>query len=284
MGLSDFSPRKIFDCGQCFRWEPQPDGFWRGIAWGRVLKLRQTEGRIELDCTKEEFENVWYDYFDLGRDYAALRRRLSGSKYMSEACAFGEGIRILNQEPWEALCTFIISQCNNIQRIRGIVDRLCRLFGDKLDEELFTFPAPERLCALSEEELAPLRSGYRAQYILCAARAVCSGELDLQALRSADAQTALAALTALPGIGRKVAGCVMLFGLGHTEAFPVDTWMRKALNEYFEPGFDPKVFGNDAGFAQQYIFYYSRWGRAVSEAKKKRIMPDSCECPDKICS
>ncbi|NLT40443.1 MAG: DNA-3-methyladenine glycosylase 2 family protein [Clostridiales bacterium] len=260
-GTDDFSAGKIFDCGQCFRWVRSPDGSWTGSALGRVLRLREEEGSVIFECGKEEFLGVWHDYFDLGRDYAALRKRLSVSEYMERACGFGAGIRILRQDAWEALCTFIISQCNNIARITGIVDRLCRIFGDEQEGGFCSFPGPERLCGLSERDLEPLRAGYRASYIISAARSVASGALELEALRSCDAETAEAALTALPGVGRKVASCVMLFGLGHTEAFPVDTWMRRALRDNFGPGFDPSVFGPDAGFAQQYIFYYSRWGR-----------------------
>jgi len=262
-GLTDFDADKIFDCGQCFRWLKQPDGSWRGIAHSRVMTLSQEENRVTLSAPKEDFESIWHNYFDLERDYEAMRSRLGVSDYMTKACEFGKGIRILRQEPWEALCTFIISQCNNIARIRGIVERLCALKGEELGEGLYSFPSFDTVASLSEEDLAPLRSGYRAKYILEAARAVSEGRFDLDAACKMNADDAMKALLTLEGVGKKVAGCVMLFGLGKTEAFPIDTWMKKALKEYFEEGFDPRVFGDDAGIAQQYIFYYARWGGTV---------------------
>lgn len=262
-GLTDFDADKIFDCGQCFRWLKQPDGSWRGIAHSRVMTLSQEENRVTLSAPKEDFESIWHNYFDLERDYEAMRSRLGVSDYMTKACEFGKGIRILRQEPWEALCTFIISQCNNIARIRGIVERLCALKGEELGEGLYSFPSFDTVASLREEDLAPLRSGYRAKYILEAARAVSEGRFDLDAACKMNADDAMKALLTLEGVGKKVAGCVMLFGLGKTEAFPIDTWMKKALKEYFEEGFDPRVFGDDAGIAQQYIFYYARWGGTV---------------------
>ncbi|MBR6811854.1 MAG: DNA-3-methyladenine glycosylase 2 family protein [Oscillospiraceae bacterium] len=262
-GLTDFDADKIFDCGQCFRWLKQSDGSWRGIAHSRVMTLSQEENRVTLSAPKEDFESIWHNYFDLERDYEAMRSRLGVSDYMTKACEFGKGIRILRQEPWEALCTFIISQCNNIARIRGIVERLCALKGEELGEGLYSFPSFDTVASLSEEDLAPLRSGYRAKYILEAARAVSEGRFDLDAACKMNADDAMKALLTLEGVGKKVAGCVMLFGLGKTEAFPIDTWMKKALKEYFEEGFDPRVFGDDAGIAQQYIFYYARWGGTV---------------------
>ena len=263
VGLTDFDADKIFDCGQCFRWLKQPDGSWRGIAHKKVMTLTQSGDEVSLSAPKEDFEAIWHNYFDLERDYEAMRSRLGVSDYMQKACDFGKGIRILRQEPWEALCTFIISQCNNIARIRGIVERLCTLKGEELGEGLYSFPSFEDIAPLKEEDLAPLRSGYRAKYIIEAARAVSEGKFDLDAACKMNADDAMKALLSLEGVGKKVAGCVMLFGLGKTEAFPIDTWMKKALKEYFEEGFDPRVFGDDAGIAQQYIFYYARWGGTV---------------------
>jgi len=256
---ADFDADKILDCGQCFRWEKR-DGQWRGIAKGSVLTLRQNENEVCFDCSREDFQNLWYDYFDLARDYGAVRQQVSLGAYMTKAAAFGEGIRILRQEPWETLCTFILSQCNNIPRIKGIVDKLCRFFGEEIEENTYAFPKPEKLAALDETALLPLRSGYRAAYLLSAARDVCDGRIDLDALAKGSAAAAEQALLSMNGVGKKVASCVLLFGLGKTEAFPIDTWMRKAMKQYFEPGFAPAVFGKNGGIAQQYIFYYARWG------------------------
>ena len=174
---------------------------------------------------------------------------------------YGRGIRILRQDSWEALCSFIISQCNNISRIKGIVERLCENFGDPIsvgDKVYYTFPSAERLATLEPEKLACSRSGYRAEYIICAARAVVGGEIDLEALKKCDYKQAIKALRSIRGVGEKVANCVVLFGLWHMEAFPIDVWMKRALKENFPPDFEPETLGEYAGLAQQYIFYYAR--------------------------
>ena len=171
------------------------------------------------------------------------------------------GKTILRQEPWEALCSFIISQCNNISRIKGIVERLCSNFGQPVEFEgrtFYSFPSAAELAALPEAALDVLRCGYRAPYISAAAMAVAGGALDLDSLIRCDSSTAKRSLMALPGIGEKVANCVVLFGLYHMEAFPIDVWIRRALREHFPQDFDPACLGDYAGLAQQYIFYYAR--------------------------
>lgn len=256
----DFDLEKIFECGQCFRWNPLEGGY-AGVAMGRAAAIRYEDGVLRIIDSFDNDEAVWRDYFDLGRSYASVRDGLAQGNYMRCAADFGRGIRILNQERWESLCSFIISQCNNIPRIKGIVERLCEAFGDKIDfmgQTWYSFPAPDRLASLKPEDLKHIRAGYRAAYIISAARAVSSGELDLEALASADYWTALAALKGLEGVGDKVANCAILFGLRIPNAFPIDTWMKKALREHFEPGFVPEMFGDAAGLAQQYIFYYAR--------------------------
>ncbi len=262
-GVSDFDPVKIFESGQCFRWNPEPDGSWTGVAKGVAAYVRSENGAVFISGSEEDFRNVWYDYFDLGTDYAAIRERVSTDPYTTEAAEYGKGIRILAQDRWEALCSFIISQCNNIPRIKGIVERLCSYFGDPVDfegERYYTFPSAERIALLRLEDLQPLRSGYRAEYILSAAKEVASGKTDLDQLAVADWVSAEKALLAMKGIGKKVADCMLLFGLHHMEAFPVDVWIRRALKEHFPPEFDPSALGENAGLAQQYIFYYARSG------------------------
>ncbi len=259
--LDDFDLKKIFECGQCFRWNEGPDGSYTGVALGRAARIRREGGRIYITGTPEDVEKVWHGYFDLDRDYRSLRRAVCVDDYMRAASDFGAGIRILNQDRWETLCSFIISQCNNIPRIKKIVETLCREFGDPVElmgERYYTFPGPERIAPLSEEDLAVLRCGYRAPYILSAARAVDSGELDLEELSGADLTRAKKALMAMPGIGEKVANCVILFSLRIGSAFPIDVWMKKALAQHYPEGFSPEVFGENAGLAQQYMFYYQR--------------------------
>ena len=256
---SELDIKKTFDCGQCFRWNPGPDGFWYGVAYGHAARVREQDGFIYILSDAEEA--FWREYFDLGRDYARISAGFECGEYVKRCVEYGRGIRILRQEPWEALCSFIISQCNNIPRIKGIVEKLCSLYGEKISFEglsLYTFPTYEKIAALTVEDLAPLRSGYRAEYILNAAQALSSGELKLEKLINTDWVTAKKTLLSLKGVGEKVANCVVLFGLYHMEAFPVDVWIKRALKEHFPPDFDPASIGPYAGLLQQYIFYYAR--------------------------
>lgn len=250
---------KTFECGQCFRWNADESGVYRGIAYGYPAKLWTENGRVFLSSRAPA--ELWRAYFDLDRDYTEISKGFCGGEYLDACISYGMGIRILRQEPWEALCSFIISQCNNIKRIKGIVERLCALYGNRVEfvgDIYYTFPSAQRLSQLSAEDLAPLRSGYRAAYIVSAATAVASGAFDLDALIRTDYVTAKKELLKLNGIGEKVANCVVLFGLNHMEAFPIDVWIRRALKEHFPPDFDPNTLGEYAGLAQQYIFFYAR--------------------------
>jgi len=260
-GVSDFDPVRIFECGQCFRWNADERGAYTGVAFGRAARLRRDGGSVFITGSIADFDTVWRHYFDLDRDYAEIRRRLSVDDYMRAATQYGAGIRILRQDSWEALCSFIISQCNNIPRIKRIINALCREFGESLEFNggvHYTFPAAARLAGLDETALAPLRCGYRAGYILTAANAVASGRIDLGALSRGPLEDARAALKTLRGVGDKVADCTALFGLNMPDAFPLDVWMKRAVTGHYGPGFDPGIFSPFAGIAQQYIFYYAR--------------------------
>ena len=261
--LREIDPVKTFECGQCYRWNADEKGDYWGVAFGKAAKVVTEEEKVYIICNCGDFESVWRGYFDLDRDYESIRLGFDGGEYLARCAEFGAGIRILQQERWEALCSFIISQCNNIPRIKGIVEKLCRAYGEKIEfegRELYSFPSAEKLSSLAAEELAHIRSGYRAAYIVDAAKAVNEGSIDLEALAGADCDTALKGLLSINGVGKKVANCALLFGLGHMEAFPVDVWMKRALKEHFAPDFDPAVLGKYAGLAQQYIFYYARSG------------------------
>lgn len=176
---------------------------------------------------------------------------------LKEAAKYAPGIRILRQEPYEALCTFIISQNNNIKRIKGIVQRLCENFGEEISPGDFAFPTPQKMAELSADDLAPLRAGFRNRYLIDAAQKVYSGEVDLESCRTLDYEQARKELMKITGVGVKVADCTLLFGLHRIEAFPVDVWMKRAMDKLF-PGMMPSDFGDCAGIAQQYIFHYSR--------------------------
>ncbi len=262
-----FSLTQTFSCGQCFRWEETAPETWRGAAFGRAVTLALHNGILYADCSPEEFNRVWRPYLDLDRDYTAIRRIVSIDPATAEAVNYGAGIRILRQEPWETLCSFLLSQCNNIPRIRGIIARLCRAWGEPIRGEIRAFPTAERMASLSPDELSAVsRCGYRAPYLIAAAKQVAEGDLDLCALRNENTADAKRKLLTLPGVGEKVADCVLLFGLQKTDAFPVDVWMRRAVNTLYGRNFDPAAaFGPYAGIAQQYLFYYAQSGRLKSD-------------------
>jgi len=253
---------KTFECGQCFRWNRRDDAYI-GIVRGRAARLFYRGGDVMIECAAEDIP-LWHHYFDMDLDYSAISFGDAG-EYFAACEEFGRGIRILRQEFWEALCSFIISQCNNIPRIKGIVESLCQGFGEPLEfrgEIYYSFPGPDILATLSPGELAPLRAGYRAPYIISAARAVSLGELTPEALGSRE--EAVRALCGISGVGKKVASCTALYGLHDMTGFPIDTWMKRALANHFPEDFTPEVFGEYAGLAQQYIFYYARTNGASS--------------------
>ncbi len=257
-GAEDMSLEDTLCCGQSFRWR-EVDGGFKGTAYGKTVTVRKDgEDLLIIGATQGDFENIWRAYFDLDTDYVSLRADLA-SKHpvLREAAKFAPGIHILRQEPFEALVSFIISQNNNIKRIEGIVDRLCENFGEILPDGSFAFPTAEKLASLTEEDLSPLRAGFRNRYILSAARKVHSGEVSLEACRTLPFEEAKAQLMTIVGVGSKVADCVLLYGLHRTEAFPMDVWMKRAMSTLF-PDVDPSDFGEYAGVAQQYIFHYSR--------------------------
>ncbi len=255
-----FSPADTFLSGQCFRWDEQSDGSFCGVVAGRTLQVSAQGESLVIDgISAEEFAALGFsEYLDLDRDYAAISKELSAlSPVMQQACALVPGVRILKQDPWETLCSFIISQNNNIPRIKGIISRLCESFGTPCGNGQFAFPSAQVLAAQSLETLAPLRSGFRAKYLLDAAQKVASGKLKLAELENAPLPEARQALQTVSGIGPKVAECVLLYGLGRLEAFPVDVWIGRAMTQLF-PGKSPEFFGPYAGIAQQYLFCYCR--------------------------
>ncbi|MBQ1507274.1 MAG: DNA-3-methyladenine glycosylase 2 family protein [Ruminococcus sp.] len=258
-GVQDLDLAQTLDCGQSFRWTENDDGSFSGVAFGRAVTVSIDENNLFIDgASAEDFEKYWRDYFDLELDYGEIRRNISQlHPVLSEAARYAPGIRILRQEPWEALCTFIISQNNNIKRIKGIVMRLCESFGRDIGGGSFAFPSADVLAGLSPDDLAPLRAGFRNRYLIDAAQRVSSGEVDLESCRTLDYELARRELMKITGVGVKVADCTLLFGLHRIEAFPVDVWMKRAMEKLF-PGMTAADFGEYAGIAQQYIFHYSR--------------------------
>ena len=250
------------DCGQCFRWSENEDGSWHAVVQGKKADV-YTENQKLYVCGdgSEGNEKFWQSYFDLGRDYSSVCERLKTDKWLKKAIESYPGIRILKQDPWETLCSFIISQNNNIPRIKGIIERLCTFFGEDLGGGDFSFPSAERLAVLSEQDLAPIRSGFRAKYILDAARRVASGETELEKVAAMPIDEARAELQKIKGVGPKVAECALLYGFGRAEAFPVDVWVKRIMQELYPEGL-PACTENVEGIAQQYLFH---WRRNISE-------------------
>lgn len=257
-GITDFRLDEILDCGQCFRWEQGADGGWTGVVGTSWATVYQKEDAVEFHCSAPgDFEALWRNYFDLDTDYGAIKRALSDDGVMQKAAGFAAGMRILRQDAWEALCSFIISQNNNIPRIKGIVSRLCEQFGEPLACGLPAFPRPETLAPLAIQDLAGLRSGFRAKYILSAAQLVSSGTLDLDRVRALPMDEARKALMQIHGVGPKVAECALLYGMYRMEAFPEDVWIKRAVRALYPAGV-PEVVFTYAGIAQQYLFHYIR--------------------------
>lgn len=252
-----FNLELSLDCGQAFRWEKDENGYMCGVVDGRVYRLKQEEEMLVCSCSEEEFNSALRRYLDFDRDYKSITDGFLGDKYLKRATEQYSGIRILRQQPWETLCSFIISQNNNIPRIKGIISRLCQSFGEEIEEGFFSFPSADTVGSLSVEELAPLRAGFRAKYILDAAKKVSSGEVNLERIDKEDIDFGREELIKIKGVGKKVAECTLLYGFGKYEAFPVDVWVKKILAEMYPDGLPACVKGVE-GIAQQYLFHYRR--------------------------
>ncbi len=252
---STFNLGLCLDCGQAFRWK-FADGMWHGVAFGKPLSVQQTENELIFhNCTEDDFNRIWKNYFDLDLDYEKIVAGYD-DEYLKCAVTDFNGIRILRQEPWEALCSFIISQNNNIPRIKGIVERLCDIFGDGEDGKK-SFPSAEKLSALTVEDLAPLRSGFRAKYIIDAAQKVAGGEVDFTKIQENPIEFGREELQKIKGVGAKVAECTLLYGFHKIEAFPIDVWVKRIMAELYPNGLPECVKGTE-GIAQQYLFHWRR--------------------------
>jgi N-glycosylase/DNA lyase len=237
-----------FNCGQCFRWRKLENGLYTGFAGNRRAEIRQQTDGVTLSQICAEDVPFWQNYFAADTDYATIVDKFSEDSTLRAACEFAPGIRVLRQEAFETLISFIISQNNNIARISGIIAKLCDGGG---------FPLPERLARLSEGDLAPLKSGYRARFILDAAKKVNSGEISLDKVAKMGYTEGKRELMRIVGVGEKVADCVLLFGFGKQEAFPRDVWVKRVMSEYYPDGLPECVRGYE-GIAQQFLFHYIR--------------------------
>ncbi|MBE6581656.1 MAG: DNA-3-methyladenine glycosylase 2 family protein [Ruminococcaceae bacterium] len=258
----------IFDCGQSFRFVKSSDCSYSGIAFGKAVDFIQDDDKITIVGADEcDFESIWKSYLALDIDYSALRDEIVSSRpddeVLKNAMEFGSGIRLLRQEKWETLCSFIISQNNNIPRIRSLVESLSREYGDKIESysvgDFYSFPSAERVAEIGIDKLRALKVGFRAPYIHDAATKVASGEIDLDALDKLPTDELLNALMSIKGVGLKVASCVALFAYGRLDCFPIDVWVKRVLEKYYPDGFDHTALPNTAGLVQQYLFYYERF-------------------------
>lgn len=263
-----FDIAQILECGQCFRFAKIEDYKYRIIAMQKILYIEQIEKNIKFyPCTKEDFENIWIEYFDLNRNYNEIKNLLSHDNVLKNAINYASGIRILNQETWECLISFIISQNNRIPMIKQVVENISRKYGNCIDLDFYSFPTLEQLSNASEEELKECKAGFRAKYILNVIRMVESGEVPLNKFNTMTTKDIRENLMKVKGIGPKIADCVLLFSQSRTEVFPTDVWIKRVMQHfYFEEETGIKEihqyaydkFGNLAGIAQQYLFNYAR--------------------------
>ena len=278
--ITDFHLDHIFDCGQAFRWEKQEDGSYTGVAGGRIANIQfepyeagGTAGKLIItNATEEDYDSFWHSYLDLDRDYAGIKAQLAADPVMKTAISYGEGIRLLQQEPWETLLSFIISQNNHIPRIKKCIETLSINFGECAGEyegrKYYSLPSPEVLASLTEEDLAVCRLGYRAKYLIETAKKVCAEGVEVLKGTVGAGTTSREAydyITGFHGVGPKVANCIMLFALGKYDSFPLDVWMKRVMQEEYGltspkemADFAAENFGEYGGFAQQYLFYYVR--------------------------
>lgn len=252
--LEDFDIEQIANSGQCFRITKMSNSKWMIKAFGKTLYInKENMNKYIFDCTEKEYINIWHDYFDLGTDYSKYKNiiRSSGDKYLMDAINFGYGIRILRQDLWETIVSFIISQQNNITRIKRIIERLCCAFGDD-------FPSPALLKDYSEDDFKKLGLGYRSKYLVGLVRAVLDDSLNLDYIKTLATKDALAYLQKFHGIGEKVANCIALFSLHKTEAFPQDVWIKRIIATRYTGKFPFNKYATFAGIVQQYMFFYER--------------------------
>ncbi len=270
--IKNFEPKHIFECGQAFRWEVEEDKSYTTVAYGKVLNVKKENNDIILSNTNiEDFNNIWYNYFDLDRDYDEIKKELSKDPILDEAIKFGEGIRILNQEPFEMVISFITSANNQIPRIKRSIELMSKHYGEKIvpgEQEYYSFPTAENLSNAKPEDLKEIcKVGFRGERIVQTARIIANGELDLNSIYNLTRDEGKELLMTLPGVGPKVSDCILLFAFNKDDAFPVDVWVKRVMEHFYLKEdtnvkligtHGARIFGNLAGFAQQYLFYYAR--------------------------
>lgn len=282
-GIEDFNLKETFECGQCFRWNEEEDGSYTGVAYDKVINVKLEKDMLIIDNTDlNDFYDIWFDYFDLARDYRQIKESLSKDPVLKEAIQYGKGIRILRQDTWETLVSFIISQNNRIPQIKKVVENLASSFGEPIEYKgkvYYTFPKAEELVMFDVETIAKTKCGFRAKYILDAASKVFSGEIDLLKLFEYSTNEIRDILMSINGVGPKVADCVILYSIGRYDTFPTDVWIKRIVEYLYlkREGTPLEIqlfaidkFGDLSGFAQQYLFYYGReMGKKIFNERKK---------------
>jgi N-glycosylase/DNA lyase len=259
--VDNFDIKQIADSGQCFRINRTVNGKYRAIAYGKCIDIKQLDNNtIDVDCSEEDWEIIWKGYFDINYDYDKIVETLKNGNdnFLKQAVEYGSGIRILKQEPFETLISFIISQRKNIPAIKTCVELICEKYGErKFNGRIYynTFPTPECLASADINDLRELGLGYRDEYVKRAAIDVVKGNINLEELKQYHYGYAINELMKLYGVGIKVASCVALFGLHHIEAFPIDVWIRRIIDDYYNGYFNTKPYEGYAGIVQQYVYY-----------------------------
>lgn len=266
--FDSFDIEQILECGQCFRFTKLDEKEYVIVAHKRVLHIKQEDNKVYFyPCDKKDFEEIWIDYFDLKRDYEKIKKALANDKIVKTAIEYAPGIRILNQEPWECLISFIISQNNRIPMIKQVIKNISEAFGKK-EGDYYLFPSLEELKRADNDSLMACKTGFRAKYILDAIEKVNSKEVDLDKFSALTTEEARKELISIKGVGPKVADCTLLFSLRRNEVFPTDVWVKRVMEYFYFDEKDTsikeihslayKLWGDYAGFAQQYLFYYAR--------------------------
>lgn len=263
--IDHFSLDQTFLCGQCFRWEKSTDGTFYGVVANHAAKMYYHDPKtIYVESSNPDLV-YWSHYLNFSNDYNVIEDKLWNDEKLRPCIEKGRGIRILRQDLWETIVSFIISANNNIPRIKKIISALCENFGERIEFDgkvFFGFPPPDVLATLTLEDLAPIRAGFRDKYILDAAKRVSSGEINLDDVKKMSDNDAKASLMKIKGVGSKVADCILLFSPGRYKTFPQDVWTKRIMNNLYGvgekdiPAFVENNFGNYGGVAQQYLYYY----------------------------
>ena len=262
---SCFNLSRIFDCGQCFRFNKTDNSKSRyyGVAFSKYIEISQDDKKLYFhDVSHEDFNTVWKSFFDLDTDYDSIISTFSEDAPLKEALTHSQGIRILKQDSWEALCSFIISQNNNIPRIKGIIENMSKEYGTAIHEAggntFYSFPTPKALLDAGEDKIFALKTGFRAKYIYDCARLIENGDINLDDIRNMPLELAGETLMKIKGVGPKVCACALLYGFGRYAAMPIDVWVKKILDKYYGGKVSENLSGKYAGIAQQYLFYHER--------------------------